>query len=1085
MILGVLDPSGAAATWRAYYSNNRKNIITTSSASAEFRTTGEPISMNNKFNYKKDVSAGTRGTAFDQQDDDNYWQSKQMQPLILRPLGSGIRNAMLINEGESHTNPIAGTNDFSGGLVSRASGMNPMNYTLIDSNDISDRLRANTVSANDPLSAQYALRLAPGNQMDPKNIEGNPLLNTFQTEESAQRQAKTQLVNGELFAYQDIDNANRDPTFEAGLRARSYLNKLKQHLPKDPMESIRRHTLDMARAVTSLKMVGNNLQLADGVLPEDDESTEDDPLNNNGGPPGGGGGGPPDGGDGGGNGGASGGGGGGSVPNVSSSSLGRSGNFVQGIPTQSSGFTTRFEQGTGMMTSAPLARIKGKQAQASTILDSGDSATDNVGSLVNNQPGLKPFMAMVYNRTEKSRNQPDAFGSGGAAKLNMEVQTAMLLNQMATINQAAKKLPSAGGMKASAEISSATPLASGTGLKREKKSNRLDVGSSVLQTEEEKQQIALATEEKLIGVKVANLWTQQAEIMETSWRDDDDAYSGALAVMIRNQADTKGYLTLKEQRDSLKELFQTFNRDKFAAAEAAKQLQIDYMSSQGTYEKSIHDIADQFMSFVSQQQNYSLNPPTSAPSDFNDILRHSSSASGGGRSSTGGDDMQEGPRIVYKSIVPTYRNESSNIGKKSGGKEKAQNILPPKGKREGGKENAQSSKERKAIQKGSYAVQPTELYSEEIQSFKKRTEVMEAMLIQLLSKPRDPPHIHQTYVTNNYDNSVTNNNHDNGVYNNFLDESRTEINNNNSYVDARSQQHNATNNQYALYSPRVDPYGQQIMDISSASGGGGPPGDGSSVAIQGHDRRINSSVNDRKAIRDSTFLEKRGIVSGGAPNSQALLQIGNISDFTSPYSNKSVSDNLSENDNQSAFAMSSAAVVDSIVNETDRLLSFLNEEGVVPLDFFGDVDFDRYEGNTAIRRRNYLNRIRGQGEVYKEKSPFAVSLIRAVPTMEGLLRQNNEQALMEIFASLVHACYDTKEGNEDAEKSQRLFYKGLEQVGPIASAAGVTSEELVYMMTDLMAFCAEHPKPGGVRRLQKLKLEEKPDKIDVRFDDVV
>jgi hypothetical protein len=197
--LGSLDPSGAASTWRAHLSKNNKNIYTSASTSAEYRSQGNQPKIQNAYNYKKTVVTGIRGAAFDQQTDDRYWQTKQIQPTINRPLGAGIRQAMLINEGVYNINPIAGTNSFGGGVVSRASGLNPTNYSISTSDDIEDRLRAHAVPANDPLSAEFAKNLPQGQKLDPGNVEGDAMLNTFANDNSIARNAKTQVWDSNLF----------------------------------------------------------------------------------------------------------------------------------------------------------------------------------------------------------------------------------------------------------------------------------------------------------------------------------------------------------------------------------------------------------------------------------------------------------------------------------------------------------------------------------------------------------------------------------------------------------------------------------------------------------------------------------------------------------------------------------------------------------------------------------------------------------------------------------------------------------------------------------------------------------------------
>ena len=148
---------------------------------------------------------GIHGLPFDQQNDDRYWQTKQILPNILRPLGTGIKNAAIINEGVYNINPIAGTNNFGGRSISLASGLNPTNYSLVNSSDIEDRLRANAVPENDPLSAQYAVKLAPDAQMNPNSVEGDAMLNTFRSEESIQRNAQSQVYDENLTTTESPD----------------------------------------------------------------------------------------------------------------------------------------------------------------------------------------------------------------------------------------------------------------------------------------------------------------------------------------------------------------------------------------------------------------------------------------------------------------------------------------------------------------------------------------------------------------------------------------------------------------------------------------------------------------------------------------------------------------------------------------------------------------------------------------------------------------------------------------------------------------------------------------------------------------
>lgn len=277
MISGIADPSGAASTWRAYYSGRLTNLFTKSSTSAEYRLMGNQIKNNNSYNYKKQVVTGIHGTPFDQQTDDNYWQSKQMLPNINRPLGSGINNAAIINEGIYNINPIAGSNDFSGGVVSRASGLNPTNYSLVNTTDIVDRLRANTVPSDNPMSAQYAKNLTAGAQLDPKNIEGDQMLNTFANDNSNARNAKTQVLDTNLYQSGEAYNNPDDPAFQAVLAGRKHIEHFKKILENLPandaiqrrMENNRREILDNLRRDYANR---NNM---DESVAEEEEEPED------------------------------------------------------------------------------------------------------------------------------------------------------------------------------------------------------------------------------------------------------------------------------------------------------------------------------------------------------------------------------------------------------------------------------------------------------------------------------------------------------------------------------------------------------------------------------------------------------------------------------------------------------------------------------------------------------------------------------------------------------------------------------------------------------------------------------------------
>lgn len=289
MVTGIIDPSGASATWRGY-NLGLSNIFTKESTNSEYRFQGNQPKLQNAFNYKKVVATGVHGTPFDQQNDDNYWQSKQLLPNIRRPIGNGIKNALMINEGVYNINPIAGTNSFGGSQITKSSGLNPTNYSLVNTSDIDDRLRANAVPKNDPLSAQYAQGLTTGDKLDPNNIEGDAQLNNFTNDNSIARNAKTQLldknlINPENPFYNSFEYAKKQADYLHGLTETEIQNGY-----------VNRRRLDLARQNAEFDMDENEY-----------DGSEDGGVSSYGGD---GSGGPPSGGsDGGGGGGSSGGGG--------------------------------------------------------------------------------------------------------------------------------------------------------------------------------------------------------------------------------------------------------------------------------------------------------------------------------------------------------------------------------------------------------------------------------------------------------------------------------------------------------------------------------------------------------------------------------------------------------------------------------------------------------------------------------------------------------------------------------------------------------------------------------------------------------
>lgn len=202
---------------------------------------------------------GIHGLPFDQQNDDRYWQTKQILPNILRPLGSGIKNAAIINEGVYNINPIAGTNNFGGSDISLASGTNPTNYSIVNTSDIEDRLRAHAVPANNPLSAEFAQNLAPDAQLKPNSVEGDPMLNTFRTEESILRNAQSQVYDENLITAEGADETNESLIYgqlrSRLIQAHRSMASMDQHdimrgmLMRNQSEAIRRRAAQRAGQV--------------------------------------------------------------------------------------------------------------------------------------------------------------------------------------------------------------------------------------------------------------------------------------------------------------------------------------------------------------------------------------------------------------------------------------------------------------------------------------------------------------------------------------------------------------------------------------------------------------------------------------------------------------------------------------------------------------------------------------------------------------------------------------------------------------------------------------------------------------------
>lgn len=184
------------------YGNKKSKIYTGESTNAEYKNFGNFARRNNAFNFKKKDVVGIHGLPDNSQTDIYYWQNKEMLPNILNPLGTGVQ--ALVREQMYDVNPIAGTNQFNGNLVSLATGWGPTNFSLAGNMmDIEDRMRGSMVPSQDPLSAQYAMSLLKGDPIQPNSIEGDASLNNFETPEARVRAAQAQGYDASLAEYGD------------------------------------------------------------------------------------------------------------------------------------------------------------------------------------------------------------------------------------------------------------------------------------------------------------------------------------------------------------------------------------------------------------------------------------------------------------------------------------------------------------------------------------------------------------------------------------------------------------------------------------------------------------------------------------------------------------------------------------------------------------------------------------------------------------------------------------------------------------------------------------------------------------------
>lgn len=125
---------------------------------AGFEYHASPAFNFTQFTFQPVDVAGIPGQANYSRSMDTLYQAKEMAPPLIRPMTKNT--PLIVSEASRAINPIAGGNYFSDLMVTKATGLNPTNYSLLGNDDIRDRLLAHNVAASNPLSPEYALAIA-------------------------------------------------------------------------------------------------------------------------------------------------------------------------------------------------------------------------------------------------------------------------------------------------------------------------------------------------------------------------------------------------------------------------------------------------------------------------------------------------------------------------------------------------------------------------------------------------------------------------------------------------------------------------------------------------------------------------------------------------------------------------------------------------------------------------------------------------------------------------------------------------------------------------------------------------------------
>jgi hypothetical protein len=151
LIQSLTDPSGGAATWRKHY-----NLLlqTPSSIHAQYTKQADPAFYKHRKTMGYYSVSGIRGHNDGTYLEDGQFQAHQLLPYDNDPLNPNTFLSSVLR----NPNPIAGTNQLSGEMVSRGGG--PLAYAnLDDTGDMYNRLLGRTLDPRDPLSIPYAMSI--------------------------------------------------------------------------------------------------------------------------------------------------------------------------------------------------------------------------------------------------------------------------------------------------------------------------------------------------------------------------------------------------------------------------------------------------------------------------------------------------------------------------------------------------------------------------------------------------------------------------------------------------------------------------------------------------------------------------------------------------------------------------------------------------------------------------------------------------------------------------------------------------------------------------------------------------------------